>query len=561
MTLPAENIARLGLDRVSRVLPTAVAGGLAAKLTAAFVILVTAVLAFNGAINMALSYKEATTAAIEVQKEKAQAAAERVLQFVEGIEGQMGWTTRTEWARVSLEQRRYDFIRLLRQTPAITELYQIDGAGKEQLRLSRLEPDMIGSGVDYSQDPRFTEAVANKVWYGPVYFRRGSEPYMTLSIAHSGRNPGVTSAGVNLKLVWDVITSIRVGEAGYAYVTDANGKLVAHPDMSLVLRGTELGHLPEVALAATGTGGSRGSAEPVQVTGLDGRSVLRAHAVIPKLGWIVFVELPIRETMAPVWTSFYQTMALLVFGVLIAAILGAWLAGRTVGPIKKLQAGAERLGKGDLSQRVMVESKDEIGTLAQRFNAMAERIQDAQETLEAKVAARTRELSQSLEGLRAAQDRLIQSEKLASLGAAHGGHRPRDQEPAQFRQQFRRPVRRTRRRTGGGGSEGRAGARPEHPRGNRGAGGHAQGQSRQGRAAWTSGRLHRQEHAASFSGRRRRVTPDRPERRCGGGAEPRLSRGSRGKARLQHHPGEGSRPEPSAQSKSTRRSLRACCST
>ncbi len=436
MTLPAENIARLGLNRVSRVLPTAVAGGLAAKLTAAFVILVTAVLAFNGAINMALSYKEATTAAIEVQKEKAQAAAERVLQFVEGIEGQMGWTTRTEWARVSLEQRRYDFIRLLRQTPAITELYQIDGAGKEQLRLSRLEPDMIGSGVDYSQDPRFTEAVANKVWYGPVYFRRGSEPYMTLSIAHSGRNPGVTSAGVNLKLVWDVITSIRVGEAGYAYVTDAKGKLVAHPDMSLVLRGTELGHLPEVALAATGTGGSRGSAEPVQVTGLDGRSVLRAHAVIPKLGWIVFVELPIRETMAPVWTSFYQTMALLVFGVLIAAILGAWLAGRTVGPIKKLQAGAERLGKGDLSQRVVVESKDEIGTLAQRFNAMAERIQDAQETLEAKVAARTRELSQSLEDLRAAQDRLVQTEKLASLGQLTAGIAHEIKNPLNFVNNF-----------------------------------------------------------------------------------------------------------------------------
>src|SRR5580700_2358885 len=115
--------------------------GLAGKLALAFVGLVICVLAVNGALSMWLSYNEARRAAVRVQQEKAEAAAERVEQFITEIEGQLGWTTRAEWDHVGLEQQRYDFIRLLRQVPAITELSYIDGRGHEQLKLSRLELD------------------------------------------------------------------------------------------------------------------------------------------------------------------------------------------------------------------------------------------------------------------------------------------------------------------------------------------------------------------------------------------------------------------------------------
>lgn len=370
--------------------------GLARRLARAFVGLVAVALLLNGAISMWLSYLEATVSAVGVQREKAVAAAERVAQFIGEIESQIGWTTRAEWARISVDQRRYDFIRLLRQSPAITEALYIDGSGKEQLRLSRLEPDTIASGIDLRSDPRFARAVADRVWYGPVYFRRGSEPYMTVSAAHAGRNPGVTSVGVNLKLVWDVIASIRVGQQGYAYVTDSAGKLIAHPDMSLVLRDTDLSKLPQVAsaLKAAASGAPHVMQEAVQ--GPDGQSVLSASAPIPKLGWMVFVELPRREVLAPVLTSLYQTLALLGVGTTLALLLGSWLARRLARPIQRLQASAQRLGEGDLSQRAPVNSSDEIGKLAERFNIMAERIQDARETLEAKVELRTSELTEAL---------------------------------------------------------------------------------------------------------------------------------------------------------------------
>jgi two-component system, NtrC family, sensor kinase len=410
--------------------------GLARRFALALVGLVAAALLANGAVNMWLSYEEATASAVRVQREKALAAAERVAQFVGAIESQMGWTTRAEWARVGTDQRRYDLIRLLRQTPAITDVLFIDGEGREQLRLSRLEPDVVGGGADLSADPRFTRAVADRVWYGPVYFQRGSEPYMTLSIAHAGRNPGVTSANVNLKLIWDVITTIRVGEAGYAYVTDSAGRLVAHPDMSLVLRGTDLSHLPQVASAVREARGAGGGVTPETVAGPDGQAVLSAHASIPRLGWLVFVEVPRREVLAPVLATLYQTLILLCASVLLALLLGGWLARRMVVPIRQLQAAAQRLGEGDLGQRIPVVSKDEIGALAQRFNVMAERVQEAQETLEAKVADRTRELARSFEDLRAAQDRLIQAEKLASLGQLTAGIAHEIKNPLNFVNNF-----------------------------------------------------------------------------------------------------------------------------
>ena len=105
------------------------------------------------------------------------------------------------------------------------------------------------AGPTFRRNPKFTEAVARKVYYGPVYFRRESEPYMTLAIAGTRRDAGVSVAEVNLKLIWDVVSQIKVGERGHAYVVDAQGRLIAHPDISLVLRNTDMSRLAQVNAA------------------------------------------------------------------------------------------------------------------------------------------------------------------------------------------------------------------------------------------------------------------------------------------------------------------------
>jgi hypothetical protein len=203
----------------------------------------------------------------------------------------MGWTTQLTWSARAVEQRRFDGARLLRQVPAITELTQLDPTGKEQLRVSRL-PMHLGTDTDYSHDPKFTEAVAKKVYYGPVSFRRESEPYMTLSLAGTRLDAGVSIAEVNLKLIWDVVTQMKVGERGQAYVVDGQGRLIVHRDINLVLGNTDMTQLAQVRVARTAGAGGELVQEAKDILG---RDVLTAYAPVVPLGWLVFVELPIEE--------------------------------------------------------------------------------------------------------------------------------------------------------------------------------------------------------------------------------------------------------------------------
>jgi signal transduction histidine kinase len=369
------------------------------KYVVLFVAVVCIALVSNGVFDVLFYSREHKASLIRIQREQAEAAAAKIGQFIKEIESQLGWTTQLPWSAGSIEQRRFDALRLLRQVPAITELAQLDATGKERLRVSRLALDVVASGADLSSDPKFAEAVARKVYYGPVYFRHESEPYMTLAVAGTRRDAGVSGAEVNLKLIWDVVSQIKVGERGHAYVVDAQGRLIAHPDISLVLRNTDMSKLAQVRAAS---GGEDAAANPVQeAENIEGRKVLTAYAPVAPLGWLMFVELPAEEAYAPLYAALKRLGFVLLAALCIAGLAGMFLAGRMVGPIQALRTGAARLGSGDLSQRISVKTGDELEGLADQFNEMAGKLQDSYSDLEKKIEARTRELAQSVRELRA----------------------------------------------------------------------------------------------------------------------------------------------------------------
>ncbi|HEX9588081.1 MAG TPA: GAF domain-containing protein, partial [Bradyrhizobium sp.] len=231
-------------------------------------------------------------------------------------------------------------------------------------------------------------------YYGPVYFRRESEPYMTIALAGTRKDAGVSIAEVNLKLIWDVVSQIKVGERGHAYVVGAEGRLIAHPDISLVLRNTDMSKLVQVQAAQSGST----DAEALQgALNIQGQEVLTASAPIAPLGWTMFVELPVKEAYASLYAALQRLATVLAAALIFAVLAGIFLARRMVGPIQALRAGAERIGGGDFAQRISIRTGDELEGLANQFNDMGARLQESYADLEKKVETRTAELTESLE--------------------------------------------------------------------------------------------------------------------------------------------------------------------
>ena len=174
-------------------------------------------------------------------------------------------------------------------------------------------------------------------------------------------------------------------------MVDADGQLVAHPDISLVLKKSDLSRLPQVAALTRPAEG--------EVTALDlaGEEVFSASAPIRTLRWTVFVETPRAEAFAPLYATLRRTSFLLVVALLISIAAGFFLARTLVRPLRALQEGAARIGAGDLDRHIEVSTGDELEGLAAQFNRMNDQLRESYSGLEHKVAQRTAELTEALE--------------------------------------------------------------------------------------------------------------------------------------------------------------------
>jgi PAS domain S-box-containing protein len=255
---------------------------------------------------------------------------------------------------------------LLTRQPVYQEVALLDPAGREQVRLSRSGVVPNADLRDRADDPAFqVPAQTHDVYYGPVYFDQSSdEPLMTIAVpvidSRTGDTLAVLVADFRFKSIGDLIAGLTTRPGEDIYLVDASGRILAYRDPSVVERGT-------VVNVPTKNGRARG------VSGAD--VIETAYSF--QFGEQRFSLIEERPVAEPFRLALHMATVALVatlIALVVAVGLVALFVSQIVRPIVTLAAAARAITAGDLSQRVAITSRDEIGELAAAFNLMSEQL-------------------------------------------------------------------------------------------------------------------------------------------------------------------------------------------
>lgn len=304
---------------------------------------------------------------------------------------------------------------LLARNPALVEIVHLSRDGTI-FTSAAVGNDVLTNLFTIPQSQWFIRASQGDHYRSGVEVSPTDDLYMVVA-APDGMS-GVVAARVDMRVLLQVVNNIRFGASGRAYVIDSDGRVVAHTAPNMVAKQVSLSGSPEFAAI-------RSAPDHVwygTYANLDGATVVGASAAIRGTSWIVVTELPSNEAFRTTYTALLALSGgLLVFGVLLSLALTKALDLQILQPLEDLRIGAQRVGAGDLSYRVRVQRRDEIGLLAATLNDMVTQLKDrdlqlarradqlaaevtertrvqealhrANEELEARVAERTAELS------------------------------------------------------------------------------------------------------------------------------------------------------------------------
>jgi signal transduction histidine kinase len=346
---------------------------------------------------MVFAFHENKVRITSVQVAAAWSAAARIESWVDAVARQLREVGGLPWGGGRLDEadRREEFHRLLKLVPAAIELRHFARDGRETLFVSRLEPDVIASGQPLTEPALLQPGTRDGLRFGVPDFSAGTTPTVAMAVAGTD---GTMVANISLKFVADVIAPIRVGTAGHAFVVDADGNVIAHRNLSLVLARTQLPallpglrptELPDDGDDARGRGPRSGARVA------ESSRVLVSSVPVAQTGWRIYVEQPYAEALQPVFSTLYRTLVFLALG-LVAAFLASWLlARRLTGPILEVRQGAARIAAGDLDARISVATGDEVQALADDFNDMAAKLKESYSGLERKVLEKTHQLERA----------------------------------------------------------------------------------------------------------------------------------------------------------------------
>lgn len=235
-------------------------------------------------------------------------------------------------------------------------------------------------------------------------------------VYHDGEVVAVAGVGSYLETVNNAVLNTVIGEGGYAFLVNEKGQVMvsgrtegetaAYGDQAVDLRKSS-----NVALAGAATQMVQGDTGSLELT-LNGEEVYLAYAPLPRLGWSFVTVMDSAEVIAPARESqkgilelmeqvevkqgesigwmFLIFIYLYVGAALFISGFGAMFSRRITGPIRLLTSEVEKIDGGNLDYRISIRTGDEVETLGNTFNRMAEQIQQYVQNLASVTAEKER---------------------------------------------------------------------------------------------------------------------------------------------------------------------------
>jgi putative methionine-R-sulfoxide reductase with GAF domain len=360
-------------------------------------------LLFSGAVQVFANYTSQQAAIPQQQRLFAQQASQEVAGFIgEKFSVLEAAVEFSDPIQATSDERKITLDRLLGLQPAFKQLALLNAGGRQLNLVSRLSLTQSGQFTGQLTEDLLARNREGQQFISPVYIdARTNEPMVVIAVPIQsilGDYQGTLAAELNLKFMWDLVSQLKVGETGYAYVVDDTGALIAYSDTSRVLKAENLQNISEVSkFVANPSAAGNILPESASYKGLNGETVVGTYLPLGSPAWAVVIEMP--------WTEAYAILLLQIRSIIIivlvvgvgAVIFGAFIARQLSAPLVNLSKVATEIAGGNLDLRAKEEGPAEVGRVASTFNDMTARLRGMIGTLEERVAERTKALATSSE--------------------------------------------------------------------------------------------------------------------------------------------------------------------
>ena len=236
---------------------------------------------------------------------------------------------------------------------------------KGQEHLIRINPELYSKAMK-----------TGTVYYSSIFFSETTgEPildaYVPIIDLRAQETKEVLVVEMRLKFLWHLVSTIKIGTNGTAYLTDQDGRIIVHPNRSIVLKNTHI-NLPEAARIMPGLE--------------DNDAVVVAREIrFGNLPLYCVTEIPKSEAFGHIYTSLYTLGTILLLTLLSTIAIIVILVRQIVRPLESLATTARDVSRGDYSKKAPLSNIKEFWELSHAFNSMTGRLHETIENLESQI--------------------------------------------------------------------------------------------------------------------------------------------------------------------------------